>query len=225
MELIKIIVFLSAGIAISFIIPGIVQEIIRYKYAQRNKCMLVFHKSEWHKPLLIFLNGGLFALAGWKMPLPEAFLVCCFVLIAIIGSIIDSRIRIIANEMVLLLLILGIIYRAFAGGIYSFLGSLTALALVIATFGGTALINKRIMKNVGIGAGDIKLAMVIAITVGYPGVFYFLGGMAIAMGAYCAVGLMLCLLTSSSTFPMCGHIMVGLLAAVFIPYFGPYFLM
>ncbi len=219
MELIKIGIFLCAGIAIGFIIPNIVQKMIQYKCAKRNQSFPVFCTRRQFKPLQIFLSASLFTLAGWKMPFAEAFLVCCFVVIAITATMIDIRIRIIANETVLALMILGILYRTVAGGVHSLPGSVAALALIFIIFGGSALINKGIMKSVGVGAGDVKLSMAVAIAVGYPGVFFFLGGMAVAIAGYCIIGLMLCLLTPKSTFPMCGHIMIGFLVALFTPYF------
>lgn len=215
MELIKTGVFLCVGLAVGFIIPGLAQKMMRYKCTKRQQNIPAFYMLKWHKQLLMLLSTSLFALAGWQMPLEEAFLVCIFVLIALTATIIDAWIRIIANEMVLLLLVLGIIYRLIVGGAHSLLGSLGALAFVGAIFGGAAFITK--LSN-GIGAGDLKLAMAIAITVGYPGVFYFLGGMAVAIGGYCVAGLLLRLLTPKSTFPMCGHIMVGFLIALFAPY-------
>lgn len=218
MELVKIGVFLCVGFAAGFIIPCLAQKMIRYKCAKQHQNTPAFYMLMWQKQMLILLSASLFALAGWQMPLAEAFLVCVFVLIALTATVVDAQIRIIANEMVLLLLVLGIIYRIIVGGAHSLLGSLGALAFVVAIFGGAAFITKIIIKNIGIGAGDLKLAMAIAITVGYPGVFYFLGGMAAAIGGYCVTGLMLRLLTPKSTFSMCGHIMIGFLIVLFAPY-------
>lgn len=217
MGLLKAGAFLCVGLAIGFVIPGLAQKIIKYKCTKRNLNIPVFYLPRWHQYIIRILSTCLFALAGWQMPLAEALLVGAFILIALTATVIDTRIRIIPNEMVIFLLILGVIYRIIASGVDSLLGSLGALVFVIAVFIGTALIGKLIMKSNGIGAGDFKLAMAIAITVGYPGVFYFLGGMAIAIGGYCLTGIQLGLLTPKSTFPMCGHIMIGFLIALFAP--------
>lgn len=210
-------VFFSVGIAMGSIIPSLAWRIIRYKCIKRHKEIPPVCKLRWQIAMAI-LNVILFTLAGWKLPTAEAVMVCVFVLIAIISTLVDIEIRIISNEMVLLLLVSGVIYRIISGGAESLLGSLGALAIVIAIFGGSALISKRLMKDIGIGAGDLKLAMAIAITVGYPEVYTFLFGLAIAVGLYCVAGLKLCLLTRKSTFPMCGHIMAGFLFVLFMPY-------
>lgn len=218
MVLLKTGAFLLAGLASGYIVPGLAQKIIKYKCTKRQQSIPVFNLPRWQQLIIMLVSTVLFALAGWKMPVPEALLVCSFVLMALTATVIDIKIRIIANEMVLLLLVLGLIYRITVGGVHSLLGSLVALALVMAVFIGTSFINKLLRGSYGVGAGDIKLAMAIAITVGYSTVFYFLIGMALAVGGYCLAGMRLGLLTPKNTLPMCGHIMVGFCVALFAPY-------
>jgi len=57
--------------------------------------------------------------------------------------------------------------------------------------------------------------MAIAFSIGYPDVFIFLTGMACAMIVYCTVGILLGKLTLKSTFPMCGVLMTGFIAALY----------
>jgi leader peptidase (prepilin peptidase)/N-methyltransferase len=218
MELIKIGVFLCVGIVSGLYIPKASQKMIQYKCMKRYKEVPEFILTKFYKQLFLFLNAFLFAMAGWLMPLPGACIVCVFAFIAFVSIIIDKHIRIICNEAVLLILILGIAYRLIGGGVSSLLGSLAALGIVLAIFGGAALLTKLLTKDLGVGVGDVKLSIAIAITVGYPEVFYFLGGIAVAIGGYCLFGMMYHFLTRKSTFPMCGHIMFGFFVALFIPY-------
>lgn len=218
MELVRIGVFLCIGLVMGLFIPKASHKMILYKCMKRHKDAPEFSLTHFYKLLVLFLNGALFALAGWLMPLPGACVVCVFVFVALVAIIIDAYIRIICNEIVLLILILGIIYRLLGGGVSALLGSLAALGIVLVIFGGAALLTKLLTKEIGVGVGDVKLAMAIAVTVGYSGVFYFLGGMALAIGAYCLLGVMYHYLTKKSTFPMCGHIMFGFVVALFIPF-------
>lgn len=218
MELIKIGVFLCVGLVTGLFIPKVSHKIILYKCMKRNKDAPEFSLTRFYELLVIVLNVSLFTLAGWLMPLQGACVVSAFVFIAFIAIIIDYNIRIICNEIVLLILVLGIFYRLIGGGINSLLGSLAALGIVLVVFGGAALITKLLTKEIGVGVGDVKLSMAIAVTVGYSGVFYFLGGVAVAIGGYCLLGMMYHFLTRKSTFPMCGHIMFGFMAALFIPF-------
>lgn len=138
-----------------------------------------------------------------------------FALFSVFGTTVDSYIRIIGNEMLLVMLPIGLLYRILAGGFSSLLGSLAALGVVILTFGLAMLGTMKLKGVFGVGMGDIKLAMVIALTVGWPGVLTFLGGMAIAIIVHCVVGLRARVLRKDSFFPMCGMIMAGLLFALY----------
>jgi leader peptidase (prepilin peptidase)/N-methyltransferase len=218
MDLIKAGVFLCFGLVTGFFIPAAAQKLIRYKCRKRNTEAPEFYFPAFYKCLFLILNAGLFAAAGLLMPLESACVVCIFVFIALVSVIVDMHLRIICNEVVLLIFVLGIIYRVIIAGFQGLLGSLAALGIVIAVFGIAVLVTKLLAKQTGVGAGDVKLAMAIAVTVGFTGVFYFLGGLAIAIVGYCVLGLIHRYLTTKSTFPMCGHIMAGFIIALFFPY-------
>lgn len=221
MDYVKIGSLLLCGLATGAFIPMAAQKLVVYKCSNRNKAVPDFYLPQSYKVLLLFINAFLFALAGWFMPLIQACLVCVLAFTALVSVIVDIQIRIICNEAVLLILVLGTAYRIIDGGFQSLLGSLAALGIVLVVFGGAALITKKLTSELGVGAGDIKLAIAIAVTVGFSGVFYFLGGVAVAIGAYSVLGLVYHFLSKKSTYPMCGHIMFGLFAALFVPYILP----
>ncbi|SHI18995.1 leader peptidase (prepilin peptidase) / N-methyltransferase [Sporobacter termitidis DSM 10068] len=218
MDFLKVGAFLCIGAALGLLIPRFSYGLILHKCAKRQQEPPEFFLQRSYKVLLIILDALLFAAAGWLMPLPQACIVCIFIFTALISVIIDLHIRIICNEVVLLIFVTGIAYRLLDGGVYALLGSLAALGINLVIFGGAALVTKLVTKELGVGVGDVKLAAVIAVTVGYPGVLYFLGGLAVAVGVYCILGLIHRFLTIKSTFPMCGHIMFGFLIALFIPF-------
>lgn len=219
MDLIKIGLFMCSGLVLGLYIPKAAHRIILFKCMERDKDAPEFSLTRFYQLLVLFLNAALFTMAGWLMPLSGACVVSAFVFIALVAVIIDYYIRIICNEIVLLVLVLGIGYRFLGGGgIQALLSSLAALGFVLVIFVGAALLTKLLTRVTGVGAGDVKLAMAIAVTVGYSGVFYFLGGLALAIGGYCVLGLMYKFLTKKGTFAMCGHIMFGFIAALFIPY-------
>lgn len=218
MNLIQAGVFLCCGLVTGFFIPAASQKLIRYKCQKRNMEAPAFFFPAFYKWLFLILNAGLFAAAGWLMPLESAWVVCIFVFVALVSVIVDIHLRIICNEVVLLIFVLGIIYRIIVTGFQGLLGSLAALGIIIAVFGIAVLVTKLLAKQTGVGAGDVKLAMAIAVAVGFTGVFYFLGGLAVAIGGYCVLGLVYHYLTRKSTFPMCGHIMAGFIIALFFPY-------
>lgn len=215
------------GIGIGLFLPKIVSYILRYKCNQRNIEMPLFKLSQQTKLILFILHAALYVAAFWLMPVTSAVLTCVFITVAIVSAIIDYHIHIIANEIVLFLLLTGIVYRFIDGGFSSLIGALWAFLITIGIFGGAAVFTYWRKGTIGIGAGDLKLVMAIAVTVGYPGVFYFLAGIAAAIILYCFVGLKFRMLTWNSSFPMCAHIMIGFLTGLFYPYitsFEPLFI-
>ncbi len=172
---------------------------------------------QWKTVSLIF-TAGITGLSRLLLPFDQAIFTILICYIAAFGICVDRLIRIIANEMLWVILAAGLTYRIHSGGLIGLMGSAGAMALVIAIFGLTMIFTYVRKGTAGVGMGDIKLAMIIAITVGFPGVFYFLTGMACVIGFYCVAGIKYGFLVRESTFPMCGHIMAGFLIALLWPY-------
>ena len=212
------ILFCMAGILTGYFIPNYAYRFASYKCWRSGKEMQQEQWPMYFRTISAFICSLLFLAAIHLMPLKLAILTSLLGVIAVFGFFVDSAIRIIANEMLLIMLLIGLSYRFLAGGVSSLLGSLGAMLLVILIFGAAAGFTYLKKGNGGVGMGDIKLAMVIAITVGYPGVLHFLIGLAFAVSIYCVVGLLSRRLLFGSLFPMCGHIMAGLLFALFRPY-------
>lgn len=172
---------------------------------------------QWKTVSLIF-TAGITGLSRLLLPFDQAIFTILICYIAAFGICVDRLIRIIANEMLWVILAAGLTYRIHSGGLIGLMGSAGAMALVIAIFGLTMIFTYVRKGTAGVGMGDVKLAMIIAITVGFPGVFYFLTGMACVIGFYCVAGIKYGFLVRESTFPMCGHIMAGFLIALLWPY-------
>ncbi|MEY8353949.1 A24 family peptidase [Lachnospiraceae bacterium 54-53] len=170
----------------------------------------------WRRTAALFA-AAVAGAAGYWLPPDRVIFVMAVCHAAVFGVCVDALIRIIANEMLWVLLAAGLPYRIYSGGLRGLWGSAGALLLVIAVFGLTALFTFARKGTAGVGMGDVKLAMVIAVTVGWPGVFYFLAGVAAAIGIYCVIGVKCGWLSRGSTFPMCGQIMAGFLAALLWP--------
>lgn len=196
----------------------ITQRIIEYKCKQKSKEVPVYTISVQVRIAFMLLHIALYSAAFYLMPIHKAIFICVFITISIISVIMDHIMHIIANEIVLFLLLVGLIYRLVDGGASSFKESFLALLVVMFVFGGAAAITYLLKKEIGVGAGDVKLSMAIGITLGYPGVMYFLGGMSVALLAYSFIGIKNRFLTWSSSFPMCAHIVIGFILGFFYPY-------
>lgn len=170
------------------------------------------------KGLSLIFTTGVTGLSCLLLPFDQAIFTVLISYIAAFGICVDRLIRIIANEMLWVILAAGLTYRIHSDGLRGLWGSAGAMVLVIVIFGLTMLFTYARKGTAGVGMGDVKLAMIIAITVGFPGVFYFLTGMACVIGFYCMAGMKYGFLVRDSTFPMCGHIMAGFLIALLWPY-------
>lgn len=217
MELYKI-PFLIAALLVAYAIPDLAYSFVLYKCKKNDWEAPPKRKGFFWYAACIAAECVCAAVALWFMDMIPAAFCIVFSLFAIFGTLVDSYIRIIANEMLLVMLPIGLAYRIVKGGFSSLLGSLIALGVVIAVFALAMLATKLLKGAVGVGMGDIKLAMVIALAVGWPDVLLFLGGMAVAIGVYCAIGLATRVLQKNSYFPMAGMIMAGLMLALLAPY-------
>lgn len=214
---------LIAALVITLSFPNLTCGYVAFKCRQGNRPLPKKKKDfSWNACCVVVV--GLCAVVslfimddGSSRGFARAVLCVVFALFAVFGTTVDSYIRIIGNEMLLAMLPIGVLYRIVDGGVSSLLGSLGALLVVILTFGLAMAGTKKLKGVIGVGMGDVKLSMVIALTVGFPGVLSFLGGMAFAIVAYCVVGLKTHMLRRNSYFPMCGMIMAGLMITLYLP--------
>lgn len=221
MNCISIILNVILGAVVGCALPKMTNKMISYKKTKgkvQSYSLGRFNKTNYFLLTVLMIILFIGALYFSKNYVHYVF-ICIFSSIALYCTIIDYKIRIIPNEMVITVLILGTIYTIIDKGIKGIYSSFIALLLVVIIFALSTLVLKLIFKiSFGIGAGDIKMSMAIAFSIGYPDVFIFLTGMAFAMIVYCTVGILLGKLTLKSTFPMCGVLMTGFIAAMYADY-------
>ena len=211
--------FVIVNMAIAMIIPKYAYQYAKYKQEKRGKEFTGQITTSMR--VVSVLSAVAYSLYAYMfLPLTSAVFASIFMMFAIFGVIVDHMIRIIGNEMVGIMLIVANIYRVMDGGFKSLLGSLLAIVCVIAYFALADLIVRLHHGQRGVGMGDVKLAMVIAVAVGFPGIYYFVIGMAIAV-LYVVLSRILKniylwkqVFNPNNTFPMCGPIMVGLLFTI-----------
>ena len=216
--LIRLIVGAVLGAAAGTLIPGSVNKLVSLKCAKRGKPVPEGIMADGKmKTAAIAGDAVLSALTAVFLAPAPAAAAFCIIQIALVCVFVDWYLRLIANEAVLALLVLGVIFRVLAGGVSSLIGSLEALGLVTVLFGGCAALMTAIKGSPEVGAGDLKYAMVLAVTVGWPGVLYLLLSFAAAVLIYIFAGMKMRMLTMKTYFPMCLHLSVGLLGGFFLP--------
>lgn len=136
--------------------------------------------------------------------------------LSVIIAIIDLQIRLIPNELVLALLVLGLIFQI------TYFGK-ESLPSSILTMFGMMLIFSVVAGAMGfgkVGAGDVKLAGAIGLTLGYPNILTALIVLAALIVIYCSIGLATKRLTLRSMFPFAPFMMAGTVSALICAVFG-----
>lgn len=148
---------------------------------------------------------------GGRISLVQELITAVFVYFVCVGTIVDNRIRIIANEMVAAIATLGIVYRVVSGDpVGQLLSSLLAVAFMIVLIFISLKIGQWMkLSSLMLGAGDFKLLLAVALVSGYPGVQITLINMAAALLVFITIGIVTKRLTLYSTFPMAGFIFFG----------------
>ena len=208
-----IILLLLAGTALGFEIPYIAKKIAFYKYRKKN---LVFTSDpRFSAPLikigLSVLNGTvwslsvLFAENYWS-----AILISFLFTTAVLVAVIDIQIRIIPNELVMVMIALGIVFQTVQFSFMAILTSLLCMAAMVILF--TAVAGFIGMDKVG--AGDVKLAGAMGLALGYPSIVTALIVMSAVFLVYSVGGLMLRKLTLKSMLPFAPFMMSGMVFAL-----------
>ncbi|MEA4815934.1 MAG: prepilin peptidase [Lachnospiraceae bacterium] len=206
------------GLVLGFFMPVAAQKVCVYKFFKKGKefLPLAWHLVWWIRLLSAFVSACGFVFCAVFVPgIFLRFLFCLIWIVIMLVIFVDIYIRIIPNEAVLLLLALGSVYQITIYGFYGLGNALITMLVVAAVF----LIIAKILGFAQIGAGDVKLASVMALTLGYPRVLDAFLIMALSMGAFCFGGIALNKLTKYSLFPYAPFIGFGLLGGMGFMFF------
>ncbi|WP_304508787.1 prepilin peptidase [Anaerotignum sp.] len=206
MNILMIVIFSIFGIFLGIAIRPISKAMIRYKIRQKMCENLNCDINKKFHVFAAILNGFLWAYAGSRI---ENFLIALLVAIlftvAIIISVIDIKIRLIPNELVLLILFLGVVFQVLCFGWQAQIHAL----LCMVTVGFIFIITAKFVGFEQVGAGDIKLAATIGLILGYPNIMIAVMGMCVTLLVFCVGGLLIKKLVKNSTFPFAPFIMFG----------------
>lgn len=155
--------------------------------------------------------GGGFSALAYLTARPAALLLGGGIwFVGAVLILVDLRIRILPNEGVLLLAAAGGALQGYLRGPGGLLAAVFAMALVMSGF----LALGGVMGLWKIGAGDVKLAGVMGLTLGYPQVMHGLAVMALSFFLFCGVGLLLKKITLKSMVAFGPFLICGLLGGL-----------
>lgn len=168
-------------------------------------------------PLWFALGTGLvWAFIGFfTADVLSGLLMGILITMAVMFTVIDGLIHIIPNEMILVGLPLAILFQITAFDLKHLGIALICMASIIVVFTVLGLIiglNK-------IGAGDVKLAGLMGLALGYPHILYALLIMSVALIVYSLVGMSIGKLTHVSMFAFAPFLMLGLVSGLVLVLF------
>lgn len=213
LELVVTAVTAFVGVAIGWMAPRWSDQYIAHRERMRGSDIEKTSRPRWEYAVYILCGALVCGLAGYLLPLGRAVAVCAFAALLLTVSDIDNRCRLIPNPFVLALLALGLIYRFWSEGLGAFASMGMALGFAIVMLALASLLTRG--KN-AVGAGDVKLILVMAITAGNPAFFYGIAVMAVCMVGYSVLGILMLRLTRYSYLPMGGSIAAGFLSSFVI---------
>lgn len=212
MQYIFIIIAVILGTVLGMMVPVISNWLISKKEKKKNKKYETWNMSRLKNTgylvgtIAIWLGLALFY-PGWQM-----FYIGIVLTAAVIAAYVDSKCRILPNEIVFGIALMGIVYQLLTGGAIGVGKALASMALGGFVFFLASILTR---KAGAVGAGDVKYIMASAAMVGFPGVLSCLLFMALGLGGYCVIGILIRKLTIYSYFAMGVFISFGLIMSFF----------
>jgi leader peptidase (prepilin peptidase)/N-methyltransferase len=209
MNLYKMIIFGIIGLIIGYKITDISNKIINYKRLETDIDENNFLNSKIMLVLITVITVVLWALSGSINNTIIGLLISAQITIGIIIAYIDVKIRIIPNELVLAMIIVGILFQAINFGLLALIGAVISMIVMMVVFTSVA-------SFVGfgkVGAGDVKLAGAMGLSLGYPLIITALGVMAVALLIFILTGMVLKKIYLSTMLPFAPFMIIGYITA------------
>jgi leader peptidase (prepilin peptidase)/N-methyltransferase len=199
------------GLVIGYIIPDISSKIIEYKKGAGLIKKDSFLYSKWSKLTICIVNTVFWILAGLNAEnhILE-ILVSIMISVGLVIGFTDINIRIIPNELVLTIIVLGIIFQILNGGYKALIPAVFCMIVLMTVFTAVA-------GFVGfgkVGAGDVKLVGAIGLALGYPMIITAVYIMSIVLLIYIVVGLVFKKISLATMFPLAPFIISGFIVAL-----------
>ena len=198
------------GALSGLIIPYAAQRLSLYKsaVAKRANAFGNLFFSAYTKIIACLLSAAVWALAAAAMEsLFLALLISLLFGLSLLTALVDFKINVIPNELIIALSIVGVLFQC---SYYGFDSLLTAILCMVIVAGLFTLIAVALGFS-KVGAGDVKLSGVMGLILGYPNIIAALTVMSVSLLIYCQIGLLTRRLTLRSMLPFAPFMMLGLI--------------
>jgi leader peptidase (prepilin peptidase)/N-methyltransferase len=198
-----------AGLVIGYMVPVFSQRIMQYK---KGKDYTGIGKESFNIIMLLcLLNGVIWSYSFYLLDnIWYAAILAVLMTLGLIIAYIDVKIRIIPNELIVVILILGIVFQITYFGFTALLGAAISMIVMMVVFTAVA-------GFVGfgkVGAGDVKLAGVMGLSLGYPLIITSIGIMAVVLLIYILIGMALKKIYLSTMLPFAPFMIIGYISAL-----------
>jgi leader peptidase (prepilin peptidase)/N-methyltransferase len=202
------IIFAAIGGLLGYNIQYFSFKIMEYKKGKNNiDNRMIIAKSQLVQICLALFNSSIWFLCISNVDngIVVAALVSIQITLGLIIAFIDVNIRIIPNELVLTVLILGLVFQTLLYGMYGIIGSVMSMIFIMIVFTSVA-----VFMGLGkVGAGDVKLAGAIGFALGYPLIVTAMVTMAIVLIVCILAGLALKKIQLSTMLPLAPFLVAG----------------
>lgn len=139
--------------------PFFATSINKYKLNKYNREYDIEHKYKGYLPFITALLLFVFVfMATFIYSVPVMIPVFIFLSLAIVVTLVDMKIRLIPNEIVIGILISGILFRFLKEGATGLINSFIAILIVLGLLLLTSAVTFLIRRTFGAGAADLKVA-------------------------------------------------------------------
>lgn len=214
----NIFICIAASVACGVLMPVLIQKVEAQKAEAYGRELPYDAWPVWRTTALCaaFVAGSLLCVRSFA--LPQVIIAAALVFLALACTVIDLDMRLIPNQFVLAIGVLGILLRL-SIGLDSLLNGLASMLVAFGVLALSIVVSKVLRGKPGMGAGDFKLLVVACLAVGWPGVFFMAIGFSLGVVVMSLYQLCYLRLGLKSSFPMAPPIVAGLICGLVYPAF------
>lgn len=200
----------AIGLIIGYNIPYFSNKIMEYKNRDNsNKSNLLY--SKLFKFVLCVFNGAMWYMSALRVDNQFlALLIGIMITTGLIIAFIDINIRIIPNEIVLFMIVIGVLFQVLHFGPKALILAAVSMVVMMVVFTSVA-------GFVGfgkVGAGDVKLAGAMGLSLGFPLIITAVMAMAVSLLVFIGLGLLFKKIYLSTMLPFAPFMIVGYIFAL-----------
>lgn len=189
----------AAGAVVGLLLPAAADRLTKWKLKKKGRTP---EPDARFTGLAACLLCALANAVGWGLcwylgtPLTAALSMALWSCGAVL-ILVDLRVRLIPNEMLLAMMVMGLILQGQTAGLDGVVPAIFSAVVIFCIYMGLG----NFMGLYKIGAGDVKLSFVMAVALGYPCIMWAMLAMACSMLLFCGVGIALRKMTLKSMLP------------------------